>query len=291
MMHSMTGYGRVVKDIPGKKITIEIKALNSKQFDLSVRLPSYYREKELEIRNKIAQKLFRGKIDFSMYVELVDEKTNSTINEPVYKAYFQQLSRVYDSMGMSMPNEAIAEILRLPDVLSAAHDELDPEEWNQIDVILNESLDQCNQYRLQEGQAMYTDLKSRIDEIKRLLKEVEPVEKNRITCIKDRIRTKLDEFIDPDKVDENRFEQELIHFLDKLDVNEEMVRLENHCEYFLKTMDEDGAVGKKLGFITQEIGREINTLGSKANDAQMQKLVVSMKEQLEKIKEQALNIL
>lgn len=291
MMYSMTGYGRVVKDIPGKKITIEVKALNSKQFDLSVRVPSYYREKELEIRNKIAQKLFRGKIDFSMYVELIDEKTNSSINEPVYKAYYQQLSRVYESMGINMPNEAVAEILRLPDVLSAVHDELDPEEWKEIEKIVGDALEQCNQYRLQEGEAMYHDLKGRIDTIQQLLTEIAPVEQNRIKQIKTRIRNKLDEFIDPEKVDENRFEQELVHFLDKLDVNEEMVRLDNHCSYFLKTMDEEGAVGKKLGFITQEIGREINTLGSKANDAQMQKLVVHMKDQLEKIKEQALNIL
>ncbi len=287
----MTGYGRVVKDIAGKKITIEVKALNSKQFDLSVRVPSYYREKELEIRNKIAQKLFRGKIDFSMYVELVDEKTNSTINEPVYKAYFQQLSGIYDRMGITMPNEAVTEILRLPDVLSAAHDELDPEEWKGIEKIISETLEQCNRYRLQEGEAMYKDLKGRIETIQQLLAEIGPVEKDRINHIKKRIRNKLDEFIDPEKVDENRFEQELVHFLDKLDVNEEMVRLENHCKYFLNTMDEEGAVGKKLGFITQEIGREINTLGSKANDSIMQKLVVRMKDQLEKIKEQALNIL
>lgn len=291
MIYSMTGYGRVVKDIPGKKITVEIKTLNSKQFDLNVRVPSYYREKELEVRNKLAQSLFRGKIDFSMYVELIDEQSNTSINEAIYKGYYKQLEQVYKSMGKPMPPEATIDILRLPDVLIAEHAELDESEWAQIDAIITEAINNCNQYRLQEGEAMYNDLKSRIENIEQLRKEIEPIEKQRIKRIKERIRTKLDEFIDPDKVDENRFEQELIHFLDKLDVNEEMVRLSNHCEYFIQTLNEDGANGKKLGFISQEIGREINTLGSKANEAGMQKLVVHMKDQLEKIKEQALNIL
>jgi uncharacterized protein (TIGR00255 family) len=287
----MTGYGRVVKDIPGKKITVEIKTLNSKQFDLNVRVPSYYREKELEVRNKLAQNLYRGKIDFSMYVELIEEQNNTSINEAIYKGYYKQLEQVYKSMGKPMPPEATIDILRLPDVLIAEHAELDENEWAKIDAIITEAINNCNQYRLQEGEAMYNDLKSRIENIEQLRKEIEPIEKQRIKRIKERIRSKLDEFIDTDKVDENRFEQELIHFLDKLDVNEEMVRLSNHCEYFLQTLNEEGANGKKLGFISQEIGREINTLGSKANEAEMQKLVVRMKDQLEKIKEQALNIL
>ncbi len=291
MIYSMTGYGRIVKDIPGKKITIEIKTLNSKQLDLSIRLPSYYREKELDIRNKIAHKLMRGKVDFAMYVELAEEQTNTTINEPAYKAYYKQLSKIYESMDVNMPGEAIEGLLKLPDVLSATHEELDEQEWKEIAGIIDQVLEQCNAYRQQEGKAMHNDLKQRIETIHELLEQTKPIEKKRIEHVKSRIHTKLDEFIDPEKVDENRFEQELIYFLDKLDVNEEMVRLENHCAYFVKTMDEEGAVGKKLGFISQEIGREINTLGSKANDAKMQKLVVDMKNQLEKIKEQALNIL
>lgn len=287
----MTGYGRIVKDIPGKKITVEIKTLNSKQFDLNVRVPSYYREKELEIRNKLAQELKRGKIDFSMFVELIDEQSNTTINEAIYKGYYKQLEQIYKSMDKPMPAEATVDILRLPDVLSAEYAELDEKEWDQITEIINQAVNSCNSYRLQEGEAMYIDLKSRVQNIEVLRKEIEPIEKERIQNVKERIRAKLDEFIDPEKIDENRFEQELIHFLDKLDVNEEMVRLSNHCEYFLQTLDEDGANGKKLGFISQEIGREINTLGSKANEAGMQKLVVRMKDQLEKIKEQALNIM
>jgi uncharacterized protein (TIGR00255 family) len=291
MIYSMTGYGRVVKDIPGKKITIEIKTLNSKQFDLSVRLPSYYREKELEIRNKLAKDLLRGKIDFSMYVELIDEQTNTSINEAIYKAYYNQLESIYNGLGKDLPPEATVDILRLPDVLSAEHATLDEEEWVQINEIIEEAIVSCNSYRLQEGEAMYTDLQERIKNIGLLLKEIEPIEKERIVKIRERIRTKLEDFIDPEKVDKNRFEQELIHFLDKLDVNEEMVRLSNHCDYFLQTIEEEGANGKKLGFISQEIGREINTLGSKANESSMQKLVVRMKDQLEKIKEQSLNIL
>ncbi len=291
MIYSMTGYGRIVKDIPGKKITIEIKTLNSKQLDLSVRIPSYYREKELEIRNKIAHLLMRGKVDFAMYVELAEEQTNTTINEPAYKAYYKQLAKIYESMSISMPGEAVEGLLKLPDVLSATHEELNEKEWEEIAGMIDEVLQQCIEYRIQEGQAMYNDLKLRIETIAQLLNETKPIEKKRIKSTKSRVKTKLHEFVDPEKVDENRFEQELIYFLDKLDVNEEMVRLENHCKYFLNTMDEEGAVGKKLGFISQEIGREINTLGSKANDAEMQKLVVGMKNQLEKIKEQALNIL
>ncbi|PLX16513.1 MAG: YicC family protein [Salinivirgaceae bacterium] len=291
MIYSMTGYGRVVKDIPGKKITIEIKTLNSKQFDLSVRVPSYYREKELEIRNKLAKELLRGKIDFSMYVELIDEQTNTSINEAIYKGYYNQLESIYKGLGKELPPEATVDILRLPDVLTAEHATLDEEEWSLINDIIEEAIVSCNSYRLQEGQAMYADLQERVKNIGLLLKEIEPIEKERIEKIRERIRTKLEDFIDPEKVDENRFEQELIHFLDKLDVNEEMVRLSNHCEYFLQTIEEEGANGKKLGFISQEIGREINTLGSKANEASMQKLVVRMKDQLEKIKEQSLNIL
>jgi uncharacterized protein (TIGR00255 family) len=259
MIHSMTGYGRVVTDIPGKKITIEIKTLNSKQFDLSVRVPSYYREKELEIRNKLAHTLKRGKIDFSMYVELIDEQSNTSINEAIYKGYYKQLEQIYKSMDKPMPHEATVDILRLPDVLSAEHAELDEKEWAQINAIIDQAVANCNSYRLQEGEAMYIDLKSRVNNIEALRKEIEPIEKERIQSVKERIRAKLDEFIDPEKIDENRFEQELIHFLDKLDVNEEMVRLSNHCEYFLQTLDEDEANGKKLGFISQEIGREINT--------------------------------
>jgi uncharacterized protein (TIGR00255 family) len=291
MLKSMTGYGRVVEDIPGKKVTIEIKALNSKQFDLSVRVPNYYREKELYIRNLLAKKLMRGKIDFSMYVEVVSENTNTSINEPVYKAYYNQLKTVYENLGVEMPGEAHAGIMRLPDVLSATHEELNESEWTKIEDLINTVVNSCQQYRVEEGEGMYVDFQQRIETIQQLLEQIRPIEKLRIHSISDRIRTKLDEFIDPDKVDENRFEQELIHFLDKLDINEEMVRLGNHCEYFLKTMDEDSANGKKLGFIGQEIGREINTLGAKANDAVMQKVVVQMKDQLEKIKEQALNIL
>lgn len=291
MLKSMTGYGRIVADIPGKKITVEVKTLNSKQLDLSVRLPNYYREKELSVRSLLSKNLMRGKIDFSMFVELVNENTTVNINEPVYTAYYNQLQTIYSHLKTNMPNDVQAGILRLPDVLSTVHEELEAPEWEKILEIIQQAIDGCNNYRSDEGGGLYIDFQERINHIQQLLTEIVPLEKLRILSIKERIRTKLEEFIDTDKIDENRFEQELIHFLDKLDINEEMVRLGNHCKYFLQTMDEDDANGKKLGFIGQEIGREINTLGAKANDAAMQKIVVQMKDQLEKIKEQTLNIL
>lgn len=291
MIKSMTGYGRVVADIPGKKITVEVKTLNSKQLDLSVRLPGYYREKELEVRNMLSKKLIRGKIDFSMFVEVVSEKTNVSINELVYTSYYNQLKTVYSNLNIEMPSDVHSGILRLPDVLSSVHEELDESEWHSIYQIIEQAIAACNQYREEEGKSLFVDFTGRITDIQNLLEQISPLEKMRIDSIRQRIRTKLDEFIDKDNIDENRFEQELIHFLDKLDINEEMVRLANHCKYFLSTMEDTDGNGKKLGFIGQEIGREINTLGAKANDAAMQKNVVLMKDQLEKIKEQTLNIL
>lgn len=291
MIKSMTGYGRVVADIPGKKVTVEVKTLNSKQLDLSVRLPSYYREKELEIRNLLSKTLIRGKVDFSMYVEVVSEATNVSINEPVYKSYFNQLNRIYSNLHIEMPAEVHSGILRLPDVLSTVHEELNESEWGSIRQIIEQAIAACDIYREEEGQSLLNDFNERISDIQNLLEQIFPLEQMRIDSIRQRIRTKLDEFIDKDSIDENRFEQELIHFLDKIDINEEMVRLANHCKYFVTTMSDEGGNGKKLGFIGQEIGREINTLGAKANDASMQKIVVLMKDQLEKIKEQSLNVL
>jgi len=287
----MTGYGRVVADIPGKKVTVEVKTLNSKQLDLSVRLPSYYREKELEIRNLLSKTLIRGKVDFSMYVEVVSEATNVSINEPVYKSYFNQLNQIYSNLHIEMPSEVHSGILRLPDVLSTVHEELNESEWENIRKIIEQAIAACDKYREEEGQSLLNDFNERISDIQNLLEQIFPLEQMRIDSIRQRIRTKLDEFIDKDSIDENRFEQELIHFLDKIDINEEMVRLANHCKYFVTTMSDEGGNGKKLGFIGQEIGREINTLGAKANDAAMQKIVVLMKDQLEKIKEQSLNVL
>lgn len=286
MIHSMTGFGKAFVQLPLKKITIEIKSLNSKNLDLSVRLPQQYKEKELEVRNVIAQRLERGKIECSVYIEVTGEETSSTINAPIVKAYIDQMRAIIPDADAT---ELMKMAVRMPDSLKVERCELDEEEWKKIQIILNEALDNIVSFRNQEGAKLQNDFEKRINNIRTLMNEVETYEEERINAVKERLRQGLEEL--KVNIDQNRFEQELIYYIEKLDINEEKVRLTNHLDYFIETMSGNEANGRKLGFISQEMGREINTMGSKSNHAKMQKCVVLMKDELEKIKEQVLNIL
>ena len=284
----MTGYGKSVLQLPTKKVTIEIKSLNSKNLDLNVRIPSYYKEKELEVRKNIAEVLVRGKVDFSIYVEMTADETSTVINKGVVKEYIQQLKNVL-FVGSENDVELLKMAVRMPDALKTEREELDDEEWQQINEHIVFALKEIVQYRIDEAASLEIDFKERIANIRIALEEVKKLDEERIEHVKARLQKALAE-IDVE-VDKNRFEQELIYYLEKLDINEEKVRLANHLEYFLQELSSNDSNGKKLGFIVQEIGREINTTGSKANYAPIQKLVIQMKDELEKIKEQILNVL
>ncbi|MGM0375313.1 MAG: YicC/YloC family endoribonuclease [Bacteroidota bacterium] len=290
MIKSMTGFGKAVCELPTKRITIEIKSLNSKQLDVNAKLPALYREKDLVIRNEISRHLQRGKVDVTFYLESMVPDKISQINEEVITNYHQQLKSVAEKLGLDNNTDYLRVIMPLPDTLKAEQPELDEEEWQQIFQTLQEAIKQIDLYRIQEGESMFTDIKNRNDSIANLLKEIPPFEEKRTERIKTKLRENLKEF-STENIDENRFEQELIYYLEKLDISEEKVRLNNHLDYFDETLNEEGPIGKKLGFITQEMGREINTLGSKANEPDIQKIIVRMKDDLEKIKEQILNIL
>ena len=285
MIQSMTGYGKSVLQLPTKKITIELKSLNSKNLDLNVRIPQYYREKELAIRKKLASSLERGKIDFSIYIESNGGELSSNINESVIREYMKQLKNVVDSDEIELLKMAI----KLPDSLKQEREELDEQEWLKIEKTIEETTTKINEYRLDEGKVLKKDIELRILNIKNLLDKVIEIDPQRVIQVKEKLRKAVAEL--ETKIDENRFEQELIYYIEKLDITEEKVRLKNHLEYFLKALNSSDSNGKKLGFITQEIGREINTIGSKSNFAEMQKFVVQMKDELEKIKEQNLNVL
>jgi len=291
MIVSMTGFGKAVCELEAKKITIEIKSLNSKQLDVYSRIPGFYKEKEIEIRNIISKKIIRGKVDFGMYAEITGIENGSIINTELVKAYFKQLSDISDSLNIDNKNELLSIVMRMPDILRTERSELDEEEWKIVRKSIDSAIDDLIEFRKQEGVALEIDIKERINNILTLLKQIEPFEKQRLSHTKERLRNNLKELASSDEIDENRFEQELIFYLEKLDITEEKVRLTNHCEYFIKTLKSEDSIGKKLGFISQEMGREINTLGSKANDSDMQKLVILMKDELEKIKEQLLNVL
>ena len=286
MIKSMTGFGKSVTQLPTRKITIEIKSLNSKNQDLNARIPSFYREKELELRNLVAQKLERGKIDFSLYVELNGEETSSSINADVVKQYMKQLREV-------TPDAADIELLkiatRLPDALKTERDEIDEEEYQSILAGVEEALNAIDTYREDEGKALKKDFELRIKNIAENLEEVIKLDPERMTCVRQRLTKAVSDL--KTEVDENRFEQELTYYLEKYDITEEKVRLSNHLKYFQKSLDSADSNGKKLAFISQEMGREINTIGSKSNYAPMQQVVVRMKDELEKIKEQLLNVL
>lgn len=285
MIQSMTGYGKSVLQLPTKKISIEIKSLNSKSLDLNARMPSLYREKELEVRKLIATKLERGKVDFSLYMEITGEETSTQINKTVVKQYIKQLKEVVDGDETELLKMAI----RLPDAVTTERDEIDEDEWQQIAIEVDNTLEKIHQYRLDEGKSLESEFFDRVENISNLLEEVISMDPERIEGVRERLLKGVADL--KEKVDENRFEQELVFYIEKFDITEEKVRLKNHLDYFLKALKSDDSNGKKLGFISQEMGREINTIGSKSNYAPMQKLVVQMKDELEKIKEQLLNVL
>lgn len=281
----MTGYGKSVLQLPTKKISIELKSLNSKNLDVNARMPSTYRAKELDIRKDIAKQLVRGKVDFSLYVEITGEETSSKINKTVVQEYIKQLKGVVDGDATELLKMAI----RLPDAVTTERDDIDEEEWGLIANGINEAISKIVAYRKDEGAILKQDFVNRIGTLKQLLEAVIVMDPERIDGVRARLEKGISEI--KEKVDENRFEQELVYYIEKFDITEEKVRLDNHLDYFIKALNSDDSNGKKLGFISQEIGREINTIGSKSNYAPMQKLVVQMKDELEKIKEQLLNVL
>ncbi|CAM1345310.1 YicC/YloC family endoribonuclease [Tenacibaculum amylolyticum] len=288
MIQSMTGYGKSVLQLPTKKVTIEVRSLNSKNLDINTRIPSFYKEKELTIRKKLATALVRGKVDFSIYVEMTADETSTTVNKGVVREYMNQLRNVVQT-GSSDDVELLGMAIKMPDALKTEREELDDNEWAEIEKHITIALKEIVQYRTDEAASLEEDFKQRIANIKSCLEQVREMDGERIENVKQRIGKALDEL--KVEVDENRFEQELIYYLEKLDINEEKVRLANHLDYFLQALASDDSNGKKLGFIVQEIGREINTTGSKANYAPLQKVVIQMKDELEKIKEQILNVL
>lgn len=282
----MTGFGKATLQLPTKKITVEVKSLNSKGLDLNVRMPSLYREMELGLRNQIALKMERGKVDFSIFIESTAEQTSTKVNVPIVKAYISQLREVYADADET---ELMKMAVRMPDTMKIERDEIDENDWVQIQTVIEEALQNILNFRRDEGMSLEKEFQLRIGNIRQYMTEALALDPERVQAIKDRLQTAIAEL--KVNVDENRFEQELIYYLEKLDITEEKVRLTNHLDYFLETINGTEANGRKLGFITQEMGREINTMGSKSNHAQMQKLVVQMKDELEKIKEQVLNVL
>ena len=286
MIQSMTGFGKATLQLPTKKITVEIKSLNSKGLDLNTRMPSVFREMELGLRNQISARLERGKIDFSLYVEITGEETSSKINVPIVRGYINQMKAVIPNADET---ELMKMAVRMPDVLKTERDEIDENEWKKIQTVIDEALENIAQFRKDEGVSLEREFLHRIANIMTLMNNAVSYDAERVETVKTRLRNALDEL--KENVDENRFEQELIFYLEKYDITEEKVRLENHLNYFIETIAGTEANGRKLGFITQEIGREINTMGSKSNHTEMQKLVVMMKDELEKIKEQVLNVL
>lgn len=291
MIKSMTGYGKSIAETPQKKITVEIRSLNSKQLDLNTKVPWLYKEKELEIRNILSQLLERGKIDFSIYFDILEDEGIPVINKTIVKSYFRQLRELASEIEINIDDQIMPIIMRLPDSLKTEKLEVPEDEWKTVKERIMESVNVLDLYRVEEGKSIEADIRKRVSGILGSLAEVEKFEPGRIDKVREKLWAILSENNGTENIDKNRFEQELIFYLEKFDINEEKVRLKKHCEYFLETIDTPSPNGKVLSFITQEIGREINTLGSKANDASIQKLVVRMKDELEKIKEQANNIL
>lgn len=287
----MTGFGKAEFEVNNKKFTIEIKSLNSKQVDINTRIPSVYREKDIEIRKELSDKLERGKIDFNIYVESLGDESNSKINEPILRSYFRQLSKISSELNLATDQSTLQAALRLPDVVKTEYQTLDEEEWEIILKNIRNAIADIDKFRVQEGDALKTDIVNSIELIQSLLAQIEPFEGQRIEALRNRLTENLDKLSLNGNVDKNRFEQELIFYLEKLDINEEKVRLANHCDYFIETIAEPVPTGKKLAFISQEIGREINTIGSKANNTEIQRIVVQMKDYLERVKEQLLNVL
>ena len=292
MIQSMTGYGKATAELPDKKINVEIKSLNSKAMDLSTRIAPAYREKEIEIRNEISKVLERGKVDFSLWIEKKEGADNATpINQAMVEGYYKQILAISENLEIPVPADWFQTLLRMPDVMSKTEiQELTEEEWNSVHATVLEAIGHLVDFRKQEGAALEKKFREKITNISSLLSKIAPYEKERVEKVKERITDALEKTLSVD-YDKNRLEQELIYYIEKLDVNEEKQRLGNHLKYFISTMESGRGQGKKLGFIAQEMGREINTLGSKSNHAEMQKIVVQMKDELEQIKEQVLNVM
>jgi len=286
MILSMTGFGRAVKQIPNKKLTIEIKSLNSKQLDLNVRVPSFYRSKELDIRTILAKSVLRGKVEFNLYAEVTGSDSPYTVNTQVIEGYIDGLKKVYSD---APEQDYLAMAVKMPDAVKTVREELGDDEWKEVSELVTEAVENLVKYREEEGASLFKELNIRIDNIAQLLTEIPQYEDERIITVRERIAKNIEDL--KINVDQNRFEQEMIFYLEKLDVTEEKVRLDHHLKYFREELEGGESKGKKLGFISQEIGREINTLGSKSNHSQMQRIVVQMKDELEKIKEQVLNAL
>ena len=292
MIQSMTGYGKATAELPDKKINVEIKSLNSKAMDLSTRIAPAYREKEIEIRNEISKVLERGKVDFSLWIEKKESAESATpINQVLVEGYYKQIQAISENLGITVPTDWFQTLLRMPDVMSKTEiQELTEEEWEMVRATVLEAIGHLVDFRKQEGAALEKKFREKIANIALLLEKITPYEKERVEKVKERITDALEKTLNTD-YDKNRLEQELIYYIEKLDVNEEKQRLTNHLKYFISTLESGNGQGKKLGFIAQEMGREINTLGSKSNHAEMQKIVVQMKDELEQIKEQVLNVM
>ncbi len=291
MVKSMTGFGKATGEINNKKITVEIKSLNSKQADISVRMPSYYKEKELPLRSLINKNLQRGKIEFNLYAELLGGNSTLNLNKDLFKKYYAEFSEAAAEANPNHNSDIVAVISKMPDLMKSERTELDENEWQGVFEVIESALKEINNFRTVEGDSLKAELTLRVNNISNLLSEVEQYEDERITTVRNKILNNLKEVIDESSINKDRFEQELIYYIEKYDVTEEKTRLSQHCKYFTETMDSEISEGKKLGFICQEMGREINTLGSKANHVELQRIVVQMKDELEKIKEQILNIL
>lgn len=285
MIQSMTGFGKHVVQLPSKKITIELKSLNSKSLDINARIPQSYREKELELRKMIADELIRGKVDFGLYLEITGEETTAEVNQGVVKKYMQQLANIAKGDDVKLLEMA----LRMPDTMKTEKGDIDPSEYEAIKGAMKQALSEIRTFRNEEGQVLENDFTTRLKNLNALLEEVKTMDPERLDTVRERLEKAVSDL--KIELDANRFEQELIYYLEKYDITEEKVRLANHLDYFETTLKSADSNGKKLGFIAQEIGREINTIGSKANFAPMQQLVVQMKDELEKIKEQMLNVL
>ena len=288
----MTGFGKAEVSIQEKKIIAEIRSLNSKGLDINTKIPSIYRERDVEIRNAIGGDLLRGKVDVYITVEQADEANAPTINRSVFESYLKQLESIGSNLGMAIEPETLVQtILRLPDIFTPQKLDVTLGEWEALSKCISMALETINRFRIQEGSAMQTDLEAGVTRILTLLSDVKQYEQERIDAVRQRIMDAINNLNQEAKFDRNRFEQELIYYMEKVDINEEKVRLDNHCRYFLETLKSNEPVGRKLGFIAQEMGREINTLGSKANHDKMQRIVVLMKDELEKLKEQVLNVM
>ena len=294
MIKSMTGYGKAVLDITGRKLTIEIKTLNSKQLDLNLKIPGYFRDKEWEVRARLTQRFDRGKIDFYIGTEVTGEMLSYSINHALAKKYHEELKTLAHELHEESSSEMLSMVLKMPDVMQTSRDELSDHDWESISLAIEDAVSQTDLFRINEGKVLEEDMTNRVQNILQLLDSIEPFEKRRMVDVRERLLRDFAKYtgdFNGSAPDQNRFEQELIYYLEKLDITEEKVRLTKHCRYFLDTLKEPVSQGKKLGFVTQEMGREINTIGSKASDAEIQVIVVQMKDELEKIKEQLGNIL